>query len=96
MERKTCHQSKCDAEDCSELPAAEMTSKAMEAFLEAQAKFLEQQRNFAETEEARKNEMHRAQMKELEEREKLLKLQEEQSAEAKAERERKVRRRSSR
>ena len=31
--------------------------------------------------------MHRAQMKELEEREKLLKLQEEQSAEAKAERE---------
>ena len=59
-----------------------MTSKAMEAFLEAfleaQAKFLEQQRNFAETEEQRKNEMHRAQMKELEEREKLLKLQEEQ------------------
>lgn len=65
----------------------EMASKAMEAFLEAQTKFLEQQQRLAADEEVRKRDLHRAQLKELEEREKLLKIQEEQSADAKTQRE---------
>ena len=54
-----------------------MPSKVMdsEAFLEMQTKFLKQQHNFA-AEEARKAALHRMQLKELLEREKLLKLQE--------------------
>lgn len=66
--------------------SAEMTSRAMESFLEAQTLFLARQQKFAEDEEARKNEMHLAQIKELEERAKLLKLQEEQSEDARAQR----------
>ena len=54
----------------------------MEAFLQAQTKFLEQQQKYAEMEETRKAEIHLAQIKELEERQKLLKLQEEQSEKA--------------
>ena len=54
----------------------------MEAFLQAQTKFLEQQQKYAEMVETRKAEIHLAQIKELEERQKLLKLQEEQSEEA--------------
>ena len=65
---------------------SEMTSKAMEAFLEAQTRFLDQQQKFAADEEARKHEMHLAQIKELEERGKLLKLQEEQTEETRAQR----------
>ena len=62
-------------------------STAMEAFLEAQTRFLQQQQQFATDEEARKKEIHLAQLHELEERSKLLKLQEEQSEDAKAQRE---------
>ena len=64
-----------------------ISSTAMEAFLQAQTKFLEQQQKYAEMEETRKAEIHLAQIKELEERQKLLKLQEEQSEEAMAKRE---------
>ena len=64
-----------------------ISSTAMEAFLQAQTKFLEQQQKYAEMEETRKAEIHLAQIKELEERQKLLKLQEEQSEEAIAKRE---------
>ena len=51
------------------------------------AKFLEQQQKFAQDEEARKMAIHLAQLKELESRGKFLKLQEEQSEEAKIQRE---------
>ena len=51
-----------------------ISSTAMEAFLQAQTKFLEQQQKYAEMEETRKAEIHHAQIKELEERQKLLKL----------------------
>jgi hypothetical protein len=64
-----------------------MSSKVMEAFLEAQTRFLEQQQKFAEQEETRKMEIHLAQVKELEGRVRLLKLQEEQSEEARTKRE---------
>jgi len=63
------------------------TSSAMEAFLEARTRLLEQQRQFAADEEARKKELHQAQLQELEERNRLLKVQEEQSQEARAQRE---------
>ena len=62
-------------------------STAMEAFLEAQTRFLQQQQQFATDEEARKKEIHLAQLHELEERSKLLKLEEEKSAETAALRE---------
>ena len=75
-----------DSESSSTEEEAVMSSKAMEAFLEAQTKFLEQQQKFAAEEEARKADLHQAQLKELQEREKLLKLQEEQSTEAKTQR----------
>ena len=61
----------------------EMSSTAMDIFLEAQAEFLRQQAKFVEDEEARKKEVHSAQLKELEERSKLLKLQEVQNKELK-------------
>ena len=50
----------------------EMTSTAMDTFLEAQAEFLRQQAKFAEDEEARKKEVNSAQLNELEERSRLL------------------------
>ena len=59
----------------------------MEAFLEAQTQFLQQQLKFAEEEEQRKKGIHFAQLKELEDRSKLLKLQEKQNAEARARKE---------
>ena len=49
-------------------PKNKATSKAMDAFLQAQTKFLEQQAKFAEDEDKRKKEIHEAQLKELEER----------------------------
>ena len=69
------------------LSEAERSSEAMEAFLAAQTKFLEQQQRFALEEEARKTAIHLAQLKELEDRGNFLKLQEEQSEEAKTQRE---------
>ena len=72
-------------------PKYEATSNAMDAFLQAQTKFLEQQEKFAEDEDKRKKEIHEAQLKELEERQKLLKLQEDQSEETKLQRKEKER-----
>ena len=70
-------------------PKYEVTSKAMNAFFQTQTKFLEQQAKFAEDEDKRKKEIHEAQLKELEERQKLLKFQEDQSEETRLQREEK-------
>ena len=55
----------------------------MEALLEAQAEFLKQQEKFADDKVTRKKKVHLAQLKELEERSRLLKLQEVQNEELK-------------
>ena len=59
----------------------------MEAFLEVQDQFLIQQTKFTEEKDVQKKEIHQAQLKELDERGKLLKLEEEQDEEAQLQRE---------
>ena len=72
-----------NSEELTETPS----SGAMEAFLEAQTRFLEQQRQFAAEEEARKKEIHAAQLQELEEKNRTRRLQEERSEEERRKRE---------
>ena len=72
-----------NSEERTETPS----SGAMEAFLEAQTRFLEQQRQFAAEEEARKKEIHAAQLQELEEKNRTRRLQEERSEEERRKRE---------
>ena len=67
--------------------ATERSTEAMEAFLEVQDQFLIQQTKFTEEKDVQKKEIHQAQLKELDERGKLLKLEEEQDEEAQLQRE---------
>ena len=55
-----------------------MSNKVLEAFLEAQTNFLKEQTKIKEEEEKRQKILYEAQLKDLHERERLLKLQEEQ------------------
>ena len=57
---------------------ATMSNKVLEAFLEAQTNFLKEQTKIKEEEEKRRKILYEAQLKDLYERERLLKLQEEQ------------------
>ena len=57
---------------------ATMSNKVLEAFLEAQTNFLKEQTKIKEEEEKRPKTFYEAQLKDLHERERLLKLQEEQ------------------
>ena len=57
---------------------ATMSNKVLEAFLEAQTNFLKEQTKIKEEEEKRQMILYEAQLKDLYERERFLKLQEEQ------------------